>query len=165
MAHHEPFSFKTGAELVKKAEQLGIDLPFQESIEPLLQPFTLGGRQIPNRMAVQPMEGFDAKPDGSPGELTFRRYRRYAEGGSGLIWFEATGAAPEGRSNPHQLMLHKENLIQFKQLVQHTRDTAYRVFGPSHHVFLVLQLTHSGRYSQPEGKPASLAAGPNPYLD
>jgi 2,4-dienoyl-CoA reductase-like NADH-dependent reductase (Old Yellow Enzyme family) len=29
----------------------------------------------------------------------------------------------------------------------------------------VLQLNHSGRYSQPEGKPAPLAAAPNPYLD
>jgi len=39
-------------------------------------------------MAVQPMEGFDADPDGSPSELTFRRYKRFAQGGSGIIWFE-----------------------------------------------------------------------------
>jgi 2,4-dienoyl-CoA reductase (NADPH2) len=162
---HEKFSFKTADELLKKAGEFGIDLPFQESIEPLLEPFSVGGKTIPNRLAVQPMEGFDSEPDGSPGELTFRRYQRYAEGGSGLIWFEATGVVQEGRSNPHQLMLHSGNLDRFKQLVQHTRDAAYRVFGNSHDVFLVLQLTHSGRYSQPEGKPAPLAAAPNPYLD
>ncbi|UCH95935.1 MAG: hypothetical protein JSV88_03570 [Candidatus Aminicenantes bacterium] len=165
MTKHEPFAFKSSEQLLKKAEELGIPLPFQESIEPLLKPFTLGGKQIPNRMAVQPLEGFDSEPDGSPGELTFRRYQRYARGGSGLIWFEATSVVREGRSNPHQLWLHAGNLDKFKQLVQHTRDAAYQAFGHSHEVFLVLQFTHSGRFSQPEGKPAPLAAVLNPYLD
>ncbi len=49
------------------------------------------------------MEGFDSTADGAPGELSFRRYGRYAEGGSALIWFEATAVLHEARSNPHQL--------------------------------------------------------------
>lgn len=165
MTNHEPFAFKSSEELLKKAEELGVQLPFQDSIETLLKPFTIGSKQIPNRMVVQPMEGFDGEPDGSPGELTFRRYQRYAQGGSGLIWFEATSVVREGRSNPHQLWIHAGSLDKFKQLVQHTRSAAHQAFDHAHEVFLVLQLTHSGRYSQPQGKPAPLAAVHNPYLD
>lgn len=165
MAEHETFSFKSSGELLEKAAELGIDLPFQESIDPLLESFYFQGRKIPNRLAIHPMEGFDGEPDGSPGETTFRRYRRYAEGGSGLIWFEATSIVPEGRSNPRQLMLHEGNLDIFKRLVMETRQSAYRVLGQSHNPFLVIQLTHSGRLSKPEGRPAPLAAAANPYLD
>jgi 2,4-dienoyl-CoA reductase (NADPH2) len=165
MSNHEPFAFKKSEELLKKAEELGVQLPFQDSIEPLLKPFTIGMKRIPNRMAVQPMEGFDGELDGSPGVLTFRRYQRYAQGGSGLIWFEATSVVPEGRSNPHQLWIHAGNLDKFKQLVQHTRDAAQQAFNHSQEVFLILQLTHSGHYSHPEGKPAPLAAVSNPYLE
>jgi len=72
---------------------------------------------------------------------------------------------PEGRSNPHQLMLHPKNLDSFKCLVEQTRHSAQKVFGSSQELFFVLQLTHSGRYSKPEGKPLRQAADFNPNLD
>jgi 2,4-dienoyl-CoA reductase (NADPH2) len=165
MSRHEPFTFQSGPELLRKADELGGELPFQDSVSPLFEILTLGSKTLANRLAVQPMEGFDADTDGSPSELTFRRYRRYAEGGCGLIWFEATSVVPEGRSNPHQLMLHPRNLDSFKRLVDETRRSAQKVFGSSYGIFLVIQLTHSGRYSQPEGKPLRQVAGFNPDLD
>jgi 2,4-dienoyl-CoA reductase (NADPH2) len=165
MSRHEPFTFQSGPELLRKADELGGELPFQDSVSPLFECLTLGSKTLANRLAVQPMEGFDADTDGSPGELTFRRYRRYAEGGCGLIWFEATSVVPEGRSNPHQLMLHPRNLDSFRRLVDETRRSAQKIFGSSYEVFLVLQLTHSGRYSQPEGKPLRQVAGFNSNLD
>jgi len=165
MTPHEPFSFNSSTELLQKAKELDCELPFQESIAPLFEGMTIGSQAIPNRLAVQPMEGFDAEADGSPSEMTFRRYRRYAQGGSGLIWFEATSVIPEGRSNPHQLLLGLKNLSQFQRLVQRTRISARQVFGGTHEVFLVLQLTHSGRYSRPEEKPLPQVAGFNPLLD
>lgn len=165
MSRHEPFTFQSGPELLRKAEELGGELPFQDSISPLFESLAIGSKTLANRLVVQPMEGFDADTDGSPGELTFRRYRRYAEGGCGLIWFEATSVVPEGRSNPHQLMLHPRNLDSFKRLVEETRLSGLKVFGSSYEIFLVLQLTHSGRYSQPEGKPLRQVAGFNPKLD
>jgi len=165
MSRHEPFAFKSSAELQKKAKDLGIELPFQDSITNLFENVPIGSKKIPNRLAVQPMEGFDAEPDGSPSELTFSRYRRFAEGGSGLIWFEATSVVPEGRSNPRQLMITDRNLDAFKRLVETTWRSAYQAFGNLHEIFLVLQLTHSGRYSQPEGKPEPRVASYNPYLD
>jgi len=104
MHRHEPFRFPNPDALLKKAESLGVQLPFLDSVTPLLAPGQIAGKLIPNRIGVQPMEGFDSTPAGAVGDLTFRRYRRYAEGGSGLIWFEACSVAPSGRSNPGQLM-------------------------------------------------------------
>ncbi|MDH5707291.1 MAG: hypothetical protein OEZ45_14885, partial [Candidatus Aminicenantes bacterium] len=165
MTRHEPFSFRSSTELLQKGKELGWELPFQETIAPLFEGILLGSQTIPNRLAVQPMEGFDAEPDGSPSELTFRRYQRYAEGGSGIIWFEATSVIPEGRSNPHQLLLDPRNLTPFQRLAEQTRSSARRFFGESHEIFLVLQLTHSGRYSRPEGKPLPQIAGFNALLN
>lgn len=162
---HETFSFRSPKDLLDKAAHLGLELPWSEDVSTLFQSIRIGSRLVPNRLAVQPMEGFDADEDGTPGDLTFRRYKRYAEGGFGLIWFEATSVVPEGRSNPHQLMIHEQNLGRFGRLVESTRGSAARLFGASHNVFLVLQLTHSGRYSRPWGIPAPQAACANPLLD
>jgi 2,4-dienoyl-CoA reductase-like NADH-dependent reductase (Old Yellow Enzyme family) len=102
---HERFRFKNKDELILKSKQLGIDLPFSDDTGSLLEPVSLGDHSISNRLVVQPMEGYDSEADGSPSDLTKRRYLRYAEGGSGIIWFEAVSVVHEGRSNPHQLWL------------------------------------------------------------
>jgi succinate dehydrogenase/fumarate reductase flavoprotein subunit/2,4-dienoyl-CoA reductase-like NADH-dependent reductase (Old Yellow Enzyme family) len=149
MNRFEKFRFGSGEELREKALQLGVDLPWSDSLEALLQPFTLEGYQIPNRLAVQPMEGFDSDENGNPGELAFRRYGRYAAGGSGMIWFEACSVVPEGRSNPHQMMITPQTVPQLRKLTDHIRQIAESTFGAGHRPFLVLQLTHSGRYSNP----------------
>ncbi len=161
---HRPFRFRTGEGLLRAAETLGLDLPFDSRIDLLLQPFQLGDRHVPNRLAVQPMEGADGGVDGAPGELTFRRYRRYAGGGSGLIWFEATSVVPGGRSNPHALMLTRDTLPAFRGLVQATRAAA-EALGAAHRPFLVLQLTHAGRFSYQTGPAPVRRAFTNPHLD
>ncbi len=161
MAQHEPFHFDSLEQLLSKARELGLDLPFSENVDLLLQPLTLAGRKLANRLAIHPMEGFDADHNGRPGELAFRRYQRYAEGGSSLIWFEATAVVPEARSNPHQFYLHPGSLDTFKRLVESTRRQAYR----GQELVLILQLTHSGRYSKPEGKPRPIIAHHSPVLD
>jgi len=161
MARHERFKFPTLNDLLRKAEEIGVELPVSRRLEVLFEPVVIAGRKLANRFAIHPMEGFDADPEGGPGELTFRRYRRYAEGGSALIWFEATAVVPEGRSNPRQLYLHRDSVEGFKRLVEETRGRAYR----GQELFLVLQLTHSGRYSKPEGKPRPIIAHHSPVLD
>jgi 2,4-dienoyl-CoA reductase-like NADH-dependent reductase (Old Yellow Enzyme family) len=97
------------------------------------------------------MEGFDGDLGGNPSELTSRRYRRFAGGGCGLIWFEATAVVEEGRSNPHQLCLTPGTAAGFTRLVAETRRCASEALGPDHDPLLVLQLTHSGRWSKPDG--------------
>ena len=62
-------------------------------------------RRVGNRLAIQPMEGCDGNLDGTPSELTLRRYRRFGAGGAKLIWGEACAVVPEGRANPRQLLI------------------------------------------------------------
>jgi len=165
MSGHARFKFKDKYELLKKADALGIDLPFSDDISILFERVKIAEKTLPNRFAVHPMEGFDADINGTPGELSFRRYRRYAAGGSGLIWFEATAVNREGRSNPHQLMISSENAGVYKRLVEETRAAAAKKFPASHDLLLVLQLTHSGRYSKPYGKPKPIIAHHSRVLD
>jgi 2,4-dienoyl-CoA reductase-like NADH-dependent reductase (Old Yellow Enzyme family) len=159
---HERFRFKSKDELILKARELGYKLPFSFDISPLLNPVVVNGFQIPNRLVVQPMEGYDSSADGSPSHLTKRRYIRYAEGGSGIIWFEAVAVTPEGRSNPNQLWIHKNNVKAFSILVNDLKQAALK---SGNRPFPVIQLTHSGRYSKPEGKAKPLVAAVNPALD
>ena len=165
MSRHEPFDFRSSEELLAKASDLGIEIPFQADLSPLFEEISLGSKKIGNRLSVQPMEGYDANPDGSASDLTFRRYKRFARGGSALIWFEATSVVPEGRSNPLQLWLHEQSVESFKKLVAETRIEASQSLGIDHDIFCVLQLTHSGRYSKPEGNPQPQVAVYNPFLD
>jgi 2,4-dienoyl-CoA reductase-like NADH-dependent reductase (Old Yellow Enzyme family) len=130
-----------------------------------LQPTEIAGRKVPNRLAVHPMEGCDAEDDGGPGKLTLRRYRRFAAGGSGLIWFEATAVVPEGRSNARQLCLSPRNVASFKELARRTRAAAHESLGEENNPLLILQLTHSGRYCNPDGTLRPVIAHHNEVLD
>lgn len=165
MSKHEKFRYKSAFDLIAKAKELGIDLPWSDSIESLMQPVVIEGVRIPNRITVQPMEGFDSDENGAPGELAFRRYGRYAAGGNGMIWYEACSVSRDGRSNPHQMMISSDNVDQFRMLNDHVRKLAADTFGQDHRPFLVLQLTHSGRYSNPGGDFQSKIFSDNPYLD
>lgn len=165
MAPHERFAFRNAGELRAKADELGLELPFAEDVSPLLGPAALAGRRLPNRLAVLPVECADADAAGAPTAPTFRRYERYAAGGCGIIWFEATAVRPDGRSNPRQLMLTEETEDAFRALALRTRKAAAKGWGTGHEPLLVLQLTHSGRFAKPEGKPAPLIVHRSPVLD
>jgi len=56
----------------------------------LFQPFEIGGVTLENRVAVAPMTRVSATEDGHATEQMARYYRRYAEGGFGLVITEAT---------------------------------------------------------------------------
>lgn len=105
----------------------------------------IGTKKICNRVVLQPMEGCDCNEDGSPSELTREKYIKAARSGAGLIWFEANAVCPEGRTNPRQMMLTRENLPQFKTFLQDMRSIAVKECGID--PIFILQLTHSGRQS------------------
>ena len=157
---HNRFSYTTLSQLKKDLVRNRLELPLSEDLSILSSPFSVYGKQIPNRLCVLPMEGCDGTSEGAPGPLTYRRYRRFAQGGAGLLWLEACSVCPEGRANPRQLWLHKKNLDQFQRLVQTILDAA--PVRP----YTVLQLTHSGRYAKPDyDNGFALPAVENPYLD
>jgi len=160
---HQRFHYQNIEQLQEDLARLELNLPVETDVSALADPVRIGGRRTPNRFVVHPMEGFDAAADGSPQELTFRRYRRYAEGGAGLIWFEATAVLNEARSNPGQLFLDQGNVEAFRRLAEETRRAALTEHGWE--PILVIQLTHSGRYSKPCGIPVPIIAHHSAILD
>lgn len=142
---------------------LGTNLPASEDISVLAQPLKIGEKTIANRLACQAMEGCDGTADGSPDALTIRRYDRFARGGAGIIWFEATAVMPEARANPRQLYINENNLDNFKRQVEDIKQTALKQNG--FEPLVVMQATHSGRYSKPEGKHAPIIAYNNPIFE
>ena len=150
-------------EFKKQNKELDTELPFSENTEILAKPLTINSKTIKNRLACQAMEGCDGNPDGTPGELTLRRYDRFSRGGAGLIWYEATAVMPEGKANPRQLHINKNNLDAFARQVDLIKETAFKENG--FEPVVIMQATHSGRYSKPEGSPAPLIAYNNPIFE
>ncbi len=144
-------------------EELKTQLPFSENTSVLKTALELKNKTIKTRLACQAMEGCDGNPDGTPGELTLRRYDRFAKGGAGLIWYEATAVLPEGKANPRQLYINKNNLDAFRRQVERIKETALKENAAE--PVIIMQATHSGRYSKPEGKPAPLIAYNNPIFE
>lgn len=154
----QPFNFKSSTELRQAADAYGILLPWQDSLESLAQPVTLGQASIPNRILAQPIEGFDAEANGAPSERSVNRYCELACGRFGCLWMESISVNLEGRSNPSQLWLHDDTVDDFAAMLREVRAS---VDEP---VYLVAQLTHSGRYSTVNGKPAPVCAFENPLI-
>lgn len=146
MKENDKFKFKSLEELENKIDKLDLNIPISQNLDILKEEIKFGDRVIPNRLAVHPMEGTDANQDGSPGELTIRRYKRFAAGGAGLIWLEAIAASEDGRANNKQLLIKKENLDSFKKLSVLMREEAKNIYGDDFNPYLAVQLNHSGRY-------------------
>jgi len=164
----KPFSYNSVNDLRSEIKSLNIDLPFSFEVENLKEKILLDDKVVANRLAIQPMEGFDADLDGKPSNLTFRRYFRYAKGGASLIWFEATAISENCRSNKHQLLLSQGNVKEFKNLVSKTRDYAnqnLKNMDFEGKVLLILQLNHSGRYSKLHEKRYPMRGYHNSELD
>lgn len=165
MASFEPFNFETLEDLKRKVKELNVKIDFDEDLSVLGKPVRINRRVAPNSIAVMPMEGCDSERDGSPSELVKRRYQRFAAGGAGILWHEACAVVREGKANPLQMSLTKDNVSQFARMVKGTREAAARSCGSDHNPVCILQLTHSGRYSRPDDKPAPLVPQHDPLLD
>jgi 2,4-dienoyl-CoA reductase-like NADH-dependent reductase (Old Yellow Enzyme family) len=148
------FTYKTLEELRQGAESLGAaHVQFEEDParvgEMLARKVEVGAFTVGNSIANHPMEGCDGTLEGRPDELTWRRYQSFAAGGAKLIWFEATAVSEEGRANPRQLWLHHGSVAEFARLLEMVRRVHRERYGTADDLLDVLQLTHSGRYSQP----------------
>ena len=150
---------------------LGLSIPCDEEVvaggeSPLARPLSAGGARAGNRFAVHPMEGWDGTADGRPTELTRRRWRNFGASGAKLVWgCEAVAVRHEGRANPNQLLCGphaQDDLARLReQLVAEHRAAA----GSDDGLLVGLQLTHSGRYSRPDGPAAPRILYRHPILD
>ncbi len=153
-----PGSFKSPREFRQRLHEIDSEFGCDDQVEadgPLAGPLTVAGRQISNRFAIQPMEGWDGQADGAPTDHTRRRWRRFGESGAGLIWGgEAIAVQHDGRANPNQLFINpaSDNLRHMSDL-RATLVAAHQAkFGVSSCPLIGLQLTHSGRFSRPNGE-------------
>lgn len=126
-------------------------------------PIEIYGKTAENRVLFQPMEGCDGTADGAASELTLRRYLRFAEGAPGVIWFEATAVCNEGRANPRQLYINENTLDSFKDIVSKIKAKSKELHG--FEPVIIVQLTHSGRYSKPNGTPEPIVAYRNNWWE
>lgn len=156
-------NFKTLTELKDYCDIKGYKIEFSENTELFSEKKKINQTELNNRFAILPMEGNDANEDGSPSTLTRRRYLRYAESGAALIWFEAVAVVREGRASLHQQYLTAENKEAFRELIREIKEEGLHKNGfvPC----VIAQLTHSGRYSKPDGSPRPHIAAHNPVLD
>jgi NADPH2 dehydrogenase len=152
---------------------IGVTIPCDRKLlhgpeSPLCWPLLRGGIQIRNRIAVQPMEGWDALPDGNPSENTLRRWQRFGMSGAKLIWGgEAVAVSHEGRANPNQLVIAAHThaglaKLRLALLAAHREST-----GSEDLPLVGLQLTHSGRYCRPNlhNRPEPKILYHHPILD
>lgn len=152
------------AEMENEIKKMGLtNLPLSEDIDVLKTEYTSGGLSLKNRFAIQPMEGCDGTSAGEPGELTIRRYERFAKSGAALIWAEAVAIKKEGRANPRQLFLNDETKDSFKRLNEKIKEISLKENG--FEPVLIMQATHSGRYSKPNGVPEPIIAYNNPLFE
>ena len=157
--------FRSLATLQARIEELGVDIRLDADLSPLWEPVAVGHLRAPNALAIHPMEGRDGTIAGSPSELTTRRYERYARGGAGLIWFEASTVTPSSRANVRELWLNERNVGDFARLLDGMLRAGREANGPDYRPITVLQLTHSGRLVRSEGRPTPVIAHHDPALD
>ena len=105
----------------------------------LFQPLTIRGLTLKNRLVVPPMVHYRADPGNSCGTFHVVHLGRYALGGFGLVFVEATGVEEVGLINEHDLGIWNEAQAEsFKPLI---------AFMKRQGTAIGIQLAHGGRKS------------------
>lgn len=154
-------SLRTVADFRAHCAGLGVKIPCDDAVasgpdSPLARAIdgvTVNGKRIGNRFAVQPMEGWDATTTGGVTDEVRRRWRRFGESGAKLIYGgEAMALRPDGRANPHQLILSRENQAGIAGLREDLVAAHRERHGSADDLVIGFQLTHSGRFCRPVDK-------------
>ena len=150
---------KTVTAFKARLAELGLDLPMDDQIltaeqgSPLAEPIKIGPLSCGNRWCIHPMEGWDANRNGSPSELTLRRWRNFGRSGAKLIWGgEAAAVQPDGRANPNQTLATSSNKAGLAALLSECMSAHAEAFSNTDDFVVGLQLTHSGRFCRPDTK-------------
>ena len=105
----------------------------------LFQPFAIRGLTLKNRLVVPPMVHYRAEPGNTCGTFHLVHLGRYALGGFGLVFVEATAVEEVGLINEHDLGIWNEAQAEsFKPLI---------AFMRRQNTAIGIQLAHGGRKS------------------
>ncbi|HUC54600.1 MAG TPA: hypothetical protein VMR90_11160 [Candidatus Cybelea sp.] len=166
-------ALKNVSQFQEHVQSLRLNIPCEVEIaqgieSPLRKPLVRAEIKIGNRIAVQPMEGWDGTADGNPSEHTKRRWKRFGQSGGKLIWGgEAVAVSHEGRANPNQLVMGGHTQAGLANLRKVLIEEHRRMTGSDEGLFIGLQLTHSGRFCRPNahGRPEPRILYHHPVLD
>jgi NADPH2 dehydrogenase len=166
-------SLKTVEAFGEHVRSLGIDLQFEPQMSvgeasALTRPLSVNGKTLGNRWAIHPMEGWDGTTTGAITEPMVRRWQRFGESGAKLIWGgEAMAVRPDGRANPNQLIINRENQAGITQLRDVLLKSHREMYPGTEDPIIGFQLTHSGRFCRPNDKSRweSRIAFRHPILD
>ena len=150
--------------------ELGVGLDFDAEIEhgadaPLASAVEVMGRQLGNRFGIHPMEGWDSDIDGRPSRQTHRRWRALGRSGAKLLWNESVAVNALGRSSAEQLLIAEHTVDALADLRQDTVAAHVEAHGRIDDLLIGVQLTHSGRYAKPDGRPRPVAVRRHPLFD
>src|SRR5712672_267919 len=105
----------------------------------LFQPLTIRGLTLKNRLVVPPMVHYRCDPGNTCGTFHVVHLGRYALGGFGLVFVEATGVEEVGLINEHDLGIWNDAQVEsFKPLI---------AFMKRQNTAIGIQLAHGGRKS------------------
>ena len=149
-AHYQPFYLEDREALKAEIDRLALDIPLSSKHELLGASLEHFRPPLANRFCAQPIAGLDATPDGAPGPLTLRRYRRLAAGGFSVVWIESTVPGPE--APPATLRLDDDTVDAFSKFIEDLR-TEPGQDGVRKPVF-ILQLTLPWQTGDPENTEA-----------
>lgn len=172
MAYRRIAQLRSYAQFSAYCESVGAALPVEEvalagAESPLARPYTYRDRELTNRFAILPMEGWDGTRDGQPSDLTRRRWRRFGISGAKLIWGgEAVAVRRDGRANARQLLINEATVGALDELRRELLLAHAEQFGAADAPLVGLQLTHSGRFCRPNSaKLEPLTLYRHPLLD
>jgi 2,4-dienoyl-CoA reductase-like NADH-dependent reductase (Old Yellow Enzyme family) len=104
-------------------------------------PIPIGNKTAPNRIVFQPMECNDADASGDPSDLSINRYRRFAEGGAGIIFSESLTLTTESRARKSQMAITEQNAEGLTRLIKAIREL-------NQDSLILFQLNQSGKLSE-----------------
>ena len=105
----------------------------------LFQPFQVRGLTLKNRLVVPPMVHYRAAPGNTCGAFHNVHLGRYALGGFGLVFVEATAVEEVGLINEHDLGIWNDAQVQsYKPMI---------AFVKGENTAIGIQLAHGGRKS------------------
>ncbi len=102
----------------------------------LFEPLTLRGVTLPNRIVISPMCQYTAE-DGFPTDWHFAHLAKFALGGAGCVFFEASAVVPEGRITHGDLGIWSDDHAERLRPIVDFLESQGSVAG--------IQIAHAGR--------------------
>jgi NADPH2 dehydrogenase len=145
---------------------LELDTELNEGVDsPLARPVEIMGRLVGNRFCIHPMEGWDSDVDGRPTRQSRRRWQSLGRSGAKMLWNESAAVNPLGRSSPEQLLIAAHTIESLTAIRRDQVAAHVQTHGDADDLLVGIQLTHSGRYSKPDGRPRPIAVRQHPLFD